>query len=223
MIINKNSKKCVKKLGCIKDFFDIEEGNMEIVKNYDSVIIVLHEIYGINEHIKKVCKKFSRDGYDVICPNLINLSQPFNYASEKEAYEHFIDNIGFDLATRQAKEVIVEAKKQYKNIYLLGYSVGATVAWLCSEEETMCSGIIGYYGSRIRDYMNITPKCPTLLIFPSEEISFNVEELVNHLNKDSISAYMLNGKHGFGDPFSKNYCEQSFKEAQKLVDSFLQR
>ncbi|QAA32209.1 dienelactone hydrolase family protein [Clostridium manihotivorum] len=195
---------------------------MEIVNNYDSVIIVLHEIYGINEHIKTVCKKISSNGYDVICPNLINLPQAFKYSSEKEAYQHFMDNIGFDLATRQVKEVIMEAKKKYKNIFLLGYSVGATVAWLCSEEENMCTGIIGYYGSRIRDYMNITPKCPTLLIFPSEEISFNVEELVNYLNKDNISAYMLNGKHGFGNPFSKNYCEQSFKEAQKLVDNFLQ-
>ena len=31
--------------------------------------------------------------------------------------------------------------------------------------------------SRIRDYMDITPKCPVLLISPAEENFFNVREL----------------------------------------------
>lgn len=196
---------------------------MKIIDNSDSVIIVLHEIYGINQHIQMVCEKFSMNGYDIICPNLIDLTQPFNYDLEEEAYQHFMNNIGFDSAVQQVKQVIIQSKKQYKNIYLLGYSVGATIAWLCSGEENMCNGIIGYYGSRIRDYMNITPKCPVLLIFPNEEKSFNVKELVNSLEKRNINVYMLNGKHGFSNPFSKNYCVQSFEKTEKLVDSFLKK
>ena len=87
----------------------------------------------------------------------------------------------------------------------------------------MCDGIIGYYGSRIRDYMSITPKCPVLLIFPSEEKSFNVEEIVDYLGKWNIDVHILSGKHGFSDPFSKNYCIQSFDEAEILVNSFLKK
>jgi dienelactone hydrolase len=196
---------------------------MKIIDNSDSVIIVLHEIYGINQHIQMVCEKFSMNGYDIICPNLIDLTQPFNYDLEEEAYQHFMNNIGFDSAVQQVKQVIIQSKKQYKNIYLLGYSVGATIAWLCSGEENMCNGIIGYYGSRIRDYMNITPKCPVLLIFPTEEKSFNVKELVNSLEKRNINVYMLNGKHGFSNPLSNNYCVQSFEKTEKLVDSFLKK
>lgn len=194
---------------------------MKIINNFDSVIIVLHEIYGINQHIQMVCEKFSMNGYDIICPNLIGLSEPFNYDSEEEAYKQFMNNIGFDSAVQQVIELIIQAKKQYRYVYLLGYSVGATIAWLCSGEENMCNGIIGYYGSRIRDYMDITPKCPALLIFPTEENSFNVQELVNSLGKWNIDVYMLNGKHGFSDSFSKNYCAQSLKKAEKLVDDFL--
>ncbi|MBP1864327.1 dienelactone hydrolase [Clostridium tetanomorphum] len=196
---------------------------MKIINNSDSVIIVLHEIYGINQHIQMVCKKFSMNGYDIICPNLIDKPQPFNYDLEQEAYEYFMNNIGFDSAVQQVKQVIIQAKKQYKNIYLIGYSVGATIAWLCSGEENMCNGIIGYYGSRIRDYRNITPKCPVLLIFSTEENSFNIKELVYSLKKQSINVYMLKGKHGFSNPFYKNYCEQSFEKAEKLVDNFLKK
>lgn len=194
---------------------------MKIINNYDSVIIVLHEIYGINKHIEMVCRKFSMNGYDVICPNLISLSEPFDYDQKEEAYEHFVNDIGFDSAAQQVKQLIIQAKKQYKHIYMLGYSIGATIAWLCSGEENMCDGIIGYYGSRIRDYMSITPKCPVLLIFPTEEKSFKVQEIVDSLKKRNIDVYMLKGKHGFSDPFSKNYCAESFEKAERLVDNFL--
>lgn len=191
------------------------------INNSDSVIIVLHEIYGVNGHIQTVCEKLSLKGYKVICPNFIGLSQPFDYDSEEEAYQHFTNNIGFDSAVRQVKQVIAGAKKEYKHVYLLGYSVGATIAWLCGSEENSCDAIIGYYGSRIRDYSRNIPKCPALLIFPTEEKAFNVQELVNSLEKRNIFVYMLKGKHGFGNPFSKNYCSESFEKGEELVDNFL--
>ncbi|KOA18466.1 carboxymethylenebutenolidase [Clostridium homopropionicum DSM 5847] len=196
---------------------------MKIINNSDSVIIVLHEIYGINQHIRMACEKFSTNGYDIICPNLIHVNQPFSYDLQEEAYRHFINNIGFYSATKQVKQLILEAKEKYNHVYLLGYSIGATIAWLCSNGENMCDGIIGYYGSRIRDYMNITPKCPALLIFPTEEKSFNVQELVDSLGKCNIDAFILNGKHGFSDPFSENYCAQSFEKAERLVSNFLKK
>lgn len=196
---------------------------MKIINDSDSVIIVLHEVYGINQHIQMVCEKLSMKGYDIICPNLINRTEAFNYDSQEEVYEHFMNNIGFDSAVQKVKKAIIQAKKKYKKIYLLGYSVGATIAWLCSGEDNMCNGIIGYYGSRIRDYKNIIPKSAVLLIFPTEEKSFNVEELVYSLKKRDINVHMLNGKHGFGDPFSKNYCAQSFEKAEKLVDNFFKK
>lgn len=197
------------------------EDHMKILNNSDSVIIVLHEIYGINQHMQVVCDKFSMDGYNIICPNLIGLTQPFHYDSQEEAYQHFMNRIGFESAVQQVKQVIIQAKRQYRTIYLLGYSVGATIAWLCSDEENLCSGMIGYYGSRIRDYKNIIPKCPVLLIFPTEENSFHVEELVCFLRKLNVTVYMLDGKHGFSDPFSKNYSAQSFEKAERLVETFL--
>jgi dienelactone hydrolase len=168
-----------------------------------------------------VCETFSSKGYDIICPNLTQLPEPFEYNYEKEAYAHFMNNIGFDSAVQSVKRVIAQAKNQYKYTYLLGYSIGATIAWLCSEEENICNGIIGYYGSRIRDYINVTPKCPILFIFPDYESSFNVKELVCTLKKYNENIFMVNGKHGFADPFSKAYYLNSHDEAEKLVIDFL--
>lgn len=196
---------------------------MKIVNNSDSVIIVLHEIYGINNHIQRVCQRFSNKGFDIICPNLIRLQEPFRNSMEKEAYHHFINNIGFDTAATQVKEIIKEAKNQYKSIYLVGYSIGATIGWLCSNKEDALNGIVGYYGSRIRDYLDVVPKCPSLLIYPTEEASFNVKELADTLKKQNIKTYILEGKHGFANPYSNNYSKESFEISEKLVDDFIEK
>lgn len=186
----------------------------------DTLVIVLHEIYGINEHINKVCKEYMEHGYDVVCPNLLNLNKAFDYENQEEAYQYFTKNIGFDLASEKVKSIVAQMRSKYKNVFIVGYSIGATIAWLCS--DILCDGVIGYYGSRIRDYLNINSKCKTLLIFPSIERSFNVSDLTEKLKKkENLSVYMLKGNHGFCDSFSKNYCEESYKESKKLVGEFL--
>lgn len=197
---------------------------MANVNNSDSVIIVLHEIYGINQHILKVCEYYKNVGFDVICPNLLNVVKPFDYEHEEDAYEYFMKNVGFDAATEKVRDLIIQSKQKYKHVFLLGFSIGATIAWLCSDEEPICEGIIGYYGSRIRNYFNITPKCRTLLIFATEEKSFDVMELACTIEKKvNVEIHVLFGKHGFSDPFSDKYYEQSGQDAAKLVDNFLKK
>jgi len=185
-------------------------------------VIVLHEIYGINPHIKWVCEQYLAAGYDVLCPNLFNTEGHFDYSREGEAYQYFIDHIGFDSVTEDFEKIFSKAHGDYKKIFLLGFSVGATAAWICSGLESTVDGVICYYGSRIRNYQFINPKCPVLLIWAKEEEFFNVSELTNALReKPFVSIHMLNGKHGFSDPFCKNHNEQSQKKAQELVDKFL--
>jgi len=187
-------------------------------------VIVLHEIYGINPHIKWVCEQYLAAGYDVFCPNFIKTEDYFDYSRKVEAYQYFIEHIGFDLGTEKLEKIFNKIHRDYKQIFLLGFSVGATAAWICSGLESTVDGVICYYGSRIRDYQFITPKCPVLLIWAKEEESFIVSELTNALKEKSIvSIHMLNGKHGFSDPFCKNYNEQSRKTAQDLVDKFLRK
>ena len=110
-------------------------------------------------------------------------------------------------------------RRKYKKVYVLGYSVGATLAWLCSQTG-LCDVSIGFYGSRIRDYLEIKPKCPVLLFFPSEEKSFDVDELIPQLNNVSnIQVEKLPGEHGFANRFSRNYNEQSSIRAYKKIQS----
>lgn len=203
----------------------------------DTLIIVLHEIYGINGHITQVCEQLSEEGYDVICPDLLDGRPPFSYEQKEEAYRYFMNFIGLEAASKRVTFLLRQEEPRYQNIFLLGYSVGATAAWLCSvsadrEGESFhfggnlikCSGIICYYGSRIRDYTDVTLHCPALLLFGEEEKSFDPAELKETLvTAELAELHILKGKHGFADPGSEYYLEESAREADRMVKEFIGR
>ena len=188
----------------------------------ESVIIILHEIYGINPHIEWVHKQYLAAGFDVLCPDFLESKGHFPYSKEEEAYQYFVQHIGFSSMAHEVKKMIMKVRKDYKHVFLLGFSIGATVAWLCSEIENGADGVICYYGSRIRDYQDIMPKCPTLLIFAEEEKSIDVSQLASILaQKKFVRVHVIKGKHGFSDSYSKHYNQHSQQVAQNLVDKFI--
>lgn len=109
-------------------------------------------------------------------------------------------------------------KRTYDKVIIVGFSVGATIAWLCSENSNV-DGIVGYYGSRIRNYVELSPQCPTLLFF-AEEKSFHVDDLIKVLTNKQIVVHKLLGQHGFSDPYSLKYNEGSAKKAFNKMLSF---
>lgn len=134
-----------------------------------------------------------------------------------------MENISFESTSLVVENLIVKYRKEYKYIFLVGYSVGAKIGWLCSDKSDIINGVIGYYGSRIRDYLYVRTKCPVLLFFSNKEASIDVGKLISSTDKIKINTYLINGDHGFGDPFIKNYCALLDKKTKVLIEKFLKR
>lgn len=191
---------------------------IKIQKDHDRLVIVLHEIYGVNDHMRGVCEEIASKQFDVICPNLLHMEGAFPYEKGEEAYRHFMDHVGFDCAFAQVKDLIQSEKKRYAQVFLLGFSVGATIAWMCSTEEI--DGIVAYYGSRIRDFTNLSPTCPALLFF-SEEKSFNVRDVTLKLNAPGAKIQIYGAAHGFTNPASEHYNQTLTEQTMGETLAFL--
>ena len=74
------------------------------------------------------------------CPNLLNLENAFSYTKAEAAYNTFINMGGFE-AYSEINSLASGLKAAYSNIFLIGFSVGATIAWRCSE-RILYDGII---------------------------------------------------------------------------------
>jgi dienelactone hydrolase len=200
-------------MGCIMFHIDNQS---------DVAVVLIHEIYGINSHMHDVGQSLAQYGFDVWCPNLLE-REAFDDSQEQEAYHYFMKNIGFNQASSNIRRLLEDVRHQYEKIVLVGFSVGATIAWLCSEEE-LVDGIVGYYGSRIRDYVSLSPQCPALLFFPQSEASFDVSELIKTLrSKENVEVHQLEGQHGFSNPYSPAYHQQSAMAAFHKMICFIQK
>ncbi len=196
---------------------------LSFVNNSETAVVIIHEIYGINENIKLKCSDLFSQGYDVFCPNLLGSDYCYNYNQEEDAYVNFIQFVGIEKSVEQIEPILRELRKKYKYLFIIGYSIGATISWLCSVLG-YCDGIVCFYGSRIRDFVSINVRCPIALYFAKSEKSFDVEELIVELrrkqNIEVINIY--NGEHGFADQYSEKFNLESYLKSYKDMTKFIE-
>lgn len=191
---------------------------LKYVSGNKTALIFLHEIYGINAFAKDCCQQYHTEGYDVFCPELYGRPITFPYTKADEAYSTFRRAAGFD-TYRKINSLASVLRQTYANIVVIGFSVGATVAWRCSE-TSLYDGMICCYGSRIRDFLTIEPQCPTLLIFAQKD-TFDVQGTAAQLCcKNNTLVKVIDGRHGFADHYSENYNYASAKVLDKLRKDF---
>ncbi|MPM65091.1 hypothetical protein SDC9_111983 [bioreactor metagenome] len=190
------------------------------ISNQQKAVILLHEIYGINQFMEDTCNEYHRQGFDVFCPDML-AGEFFSYSEAAKAHQYFSNKIGFDFY-REMEPMIEQLKHTYDKIFLIGFSAGATVAWRCSENNR-CDGIVCCYGSRIRDYLPVQPKCPVLLLFAEQDL-FDVEGVINQLSgKNQIEIRKVQASHGFMDPYSPNYNRKQAIISKKHISDFFKR
>lgn len=193
---------------------------LTLINNSDTAVIVVHEIYGINRHIADACDHFHTLGHAVYCPNMLGSDLAFSYEQREDAYAHFMADIGFAAAAVSIGKLAATLASQYKQVFLVGYSVGATVAWLAAGAAA-CDGIVCHYGTRIRDYLATRPRCPALLIMADQDAAFPPAQARDcFCGMPGVSLEILEGGHGFCDAYGPAYRPDSAKRAEELTSRF---
>jgi dienelactone hydrolase len=170
-----------------------------MISNKEKLIIIIHEIYGITDSLIFLKQKLESQGFTVLLPCLY--SDCYSGSDEFLSYTKFYEEVGLDKATKQIEKIISE-NTEYE-ISIIGFSIGATIAWLLSEDARVHQ-IIGVYGSKIRDYQHINPIVKTSLFFCNEN-AFDVDLLISNLsNKNNVAITKLNANHGFYSNYQDN-------------------
>ncbi|WP_214984712.1 dienelactone hydrolase family protein [Pseudomonas sp. ISL-88] len=56
------------------------------------LVILIHEIYGKNAHMKKMARLVRKAGFEVITPILLEEREVYDLEEEKTAYHRFVKN-----------------------------------------------------------------------------------------------------------------------------------
>ncbi|MFZ6843762.1 hypothetical protein [Undibacterium sp. RuTC16W] len=134
-----------------------------------------------------------------------------HYRSEQSAYQAFISRGGLARYRDKLDRVIQKQQTEHRNIpcITIGFSAGASALWLLAATETAyhIDQMVLFYGSRIRDYTHLQPRCPARLIFAAHEAAFDPLTLTQQLRQQGQPAELIaNTSHGFMNPYSGGFC-----------------
>ena len=123
---------------------------------YGPGIVVLQEIFGVNEYMRTVCEWYASHGFVAICPDLFWRQEPgiqLTDRSEAELQKAFSLYQGLDEAkavedSAAAVEFLRKHPAGSGRVGAVGFCLGGNLAWLLSVRfKSDCA--VGYYGVSI--------------------------------------------------------------------------
>jgi dienelactone hydrolase len=141
------------------------------------------------------------------------------FAREAEAHAAFLAAGGLESYAARLTQVIAQTP-----VFILGFSVGATAAWLYAAQPQSHPASRGmlFYGSRIRYYRELNPHFPVQLIFAEREAAFDSAALAANLARPDIRIEIVPGTaHGFMNPLSPGFSQQALSIYRERLHSIL--
>ncbi len=181
-------------------------------------VVLIQEIFGVNQHIRNVCDQYAAAGYLVIAPALFDRVEPglevgyvgddFNKGRETRGK---LEAAGI-VADVQA--AIDEASSAGK-VGVVGYCFGGAVSWTAATECDGVSAASCFYGGGIHGTRDATPKCPVQFHFGDKDggISLSNVHEIKEAHPD-IPCYVYDDSgHGFccdeRDSYNAGACERA--------------
>ncbi|MDQ7835826.1 MAG: hydrolase [Humidesulfovibrio sp.] len=173
-----------------------------------ATILIATDIFGHTPEVQALARDLT-NGRDVrarvVSPyGSHNGGERPRFSSEVEAYAAFSARIGLERYT----QMVAEALAEHRPALAVGFSVGATALWvaLAAPPKPFTGSAVLYYGSRIRDHLDLRPAGDVRLVFAEQEASFAPAELVATLQARGMAAELRQGKaHGFMNRLSQGW------------------
>jgi dienelactone hydrolase len=178
--------------------------------------IIVSDIFGRTPELEDIAVQLSSNssGATIVDPYEGKFKE---FKNEEEAYTNFQQTVGIERYKEYILKVINHSKSDF---CLIGFSVGASAIWALSEEIQTYGNVkaICFYGSQIRNYLNVNPKIKIELFFPEHELHFDVANLISQLSrKTNVKCYAVPYQHGFMNKKSYNFNDIGYYNYLQLL------
>jgi len=185
-------------------------------------LVVIQEIFGVNEHMRQVGEDFAAAGYEVLVPaffDLIEKDAQLEYdAAGTERGKQMITALGMDKAVdvvQAAATMLAPAGK----VGTVGYCWGGTVALLAAIRLGLPS--VSYYGARNTQYLDQAPKAPVIFHFGEQDKGIPPEAVQQHREKlPQMPVYTYPADHAFNRDVGPHWDPASARLARERTLAF---
>jgi carboxymethylenebutenolidase len=192
-------------------------------------VIVLQEIFGIDEGIRADVEMWAKAGYEAIAPSLYDRLE-FGFSAH-----HSPDGIkaGITHAMALPKEAWksdVEACRDFLaprgKVCIVGYCYGGSLTWMSASMVEGLAAAASYYGSRVKELADLPIRCPTIVHLGHTDPGIPAEETEAAIRAahPDLPVYIYEGAgHGFNNPSPERYHHEAADLARRRTLDLFER
>src|SRR5262245_24154600 len=132
-------------------------------------VVVVQEIFGVTDHIKRIADRYAAEGYRAIAPAMFDrikrgITLPYTGIEQGRAYMQQLKwpNTLADV------EAAADAVRDAGSAAVVGYCWGGTVAHVAASELDL-DAAVSYYGGGVARMLDKQPRCPIVYHFGDQD------------------------------------------------------
>ena len=186
-------------------------------------IVVVQEIFGVTNHVKRVADQFAAEGYRVVAPAMFDRVErgvTLEY-SEIEKGRDYMRKLVWPNTLADTEAAVNEARRA-GNVAVVGYCWGGTVAHVAACELEL-DAAVSYYGGGVAKMLDTKPRCPIVYHFGDRDASIplvDIEKIKKATPESQVYVYSGAG-HGFNCDERGSYSAKDAKVAFDRSIEFL--
>lgn len=207
------------------------------------VVLVVQEIFGVHEHIKDLCRRFAKQGYLAIAPELYarqgDVSKITNFG---EIISKVVSKVPDSQVMADLDAAVTYAAKQgadSKRLAITGFCWGGRIVWLYAAHNPNLKAGAAWYGRLVGNTAELQPKNPIDVVadLKAPVIGFyggkdrgitpeSVEQMrakVKELGKSAELNIYPDAEHGFNADYRPSYNEAAAKDAWAKMLAFFKQ
>ena len=129
------------------------------------VVLVVQEIFGVHEHIKDVCRRFAKEGYLAVAPELYaRQGDPTKFTDWKQLYAEVVSKVPDAQVMSDLDAAVAWAGKSgsgdVERVGVTGFCWGGRITWLYCAHSPQVKAGVAWYGRLVGETSQLQPKYP---------------------------------------------------------------
>jgi carboxymethylenebutenolidase len=186
-------------------------------------VVVVQEIFGVTNHIKRVADQFAAQGYKVVAPAMfdrVERNVTLEY-SDIEKGRGYMQRLQWPNTVADVEAAVTEARTAGK-VAVVGYCWGGTVAHVAASELDL-DAAVSYYGGGVAKMLDKKPRCPIMYHFGDQDTAIPLPDIekIKKANPQSPLHVYSGAGHGFNCDERGSYSAKDAKAAFERSVRFL--
>ena len=207
------------------------------------VVLVVSEIFGVHQHIADIARRFAKQGYLALAPDLfVRQGDPTTYESIPELMKSIIAKVPDTQVMRDLDACVAWAGEHggdTSRLAVTGFCWGGRITWMYAAHNPKLKAGVAWYGRLVQDKTALQPqhpvdvapelKVPVLGLYGGRDAGIpldSVERMKSALARGKSGSEIVvyaDAGHGFHADYRPSYVEADAKDGWKRCLDWFRR